>query len=59
MTSHNLDRPLPFVEAGMIWDGVTEYQNGEAPWSVGLIYLSACTETAPDGSANSWARDRR
>ena len=32
MTSHNLAPDgLPYVEAGMIWDGVTEYHNRQAP----------------------------
>ena len=30
MTSHDTD-PLPFISGGMIWDGVTEYQNTRPP----------------------------
>ena len=40
MTSHNLAPDgLPYVEAGMIWDGVTEYHDGLIPGGVATIYL--------------------
>ena len=39
MTSHNLAPDgLPYVESGMIWDGVTEY-NDDRPPGVSVIYL--------------------
>ena len=39
MTSHDLAPDgLPYVEAGMIWDGVIEYHNGLSP-GASIIYL--------------------
>ena len=58
MTSHNLAPDgLPYVEAGMIWDGVTEYHDERPPGiSAHLFSSSVCTETEPDASAHSRAR---
>ena len=40
MTSNNLAPDgLPYVEAGMIWDGVTEYHDGKPPGVVPLYIL--------------------
>ena len=44
--SHNLlPTDLPYVVAGMIWDGATEYHNGLPPDVPRLLSSSACTET--------------
>ena len=55
MTSPKTDH-LPHVDAGMIWDGVTEYLDEQSSWVSQQSSFSACTETGLDVSVNLWAR---